>query len=362
MPKIVLMILTFVFGISFGLHYFVVYRLSRIFELTYSWKILFVFLLITANFVAVGVLARAQWNSVVRGWWIGTVYYIGILWTLFVVLLVFWLIQLAVRFTIGPIPAAVAQRVVVVGALAVIAYSIVNARHIRVNTVTLRSAKVFRPITVVQLSDMHLGATAGVKYVERVVARTNALQPDLIAITGDLVDVGTTPGMLAGFKKLNAPAFFVWGNHDSFLGEQKVAEIFDDTPITILKNETARPLDGLCIVGLDFMYDGNHKDIKTILTELVPKDACFTLLLSHEPLGFAHMDGRPIDLQLAGHTHNGQIFPFNFIVRARYPHLNGLYTDGDRAIYVSPGTGTWGPPMRLGTKNEITRIQLLPKR
>jgi uncharacterized protein len=72
------------------------------------------------------------------------------------------------------------------------------------------------------------------------------------------------------------------------------------------------------------------------------------------------MDGHPIDLQLAGHTHAGQIVPFNFLVNARYPVFQGLYMSGAHAIYVSSGTGTWGPPMRLGTHNEITVIRLLP--
>ena len=197
-------------------------------------------------------------------------------------------------------------------------------------------------------------------YMWQMNAQTNALKPDLVALTGDVADIGATPEMLAGFAQLRAPAFFVWGNHDQFFSRERVAQIFRSTPITILRNEIVRVRDDLQIIGLDYLERHPQNDPKPILANLTLTDDLFTLLLSHAPIDFSRMDSQPIDLQLAGHTHAGQIFPFNLLVKRLYPRFQGLYTLGNRAIYVSSGTATWGPPMRLGTRNEITVIRLAP--
>jgi predicted MPP superfamily phosphohydrolase len=176
------------------------------------------------------------------------------------------------------------------------------------------------------------------------------------------VDIGTSAEILQGFNKLAAPAFFVWGNHDQFLSAERVEQIFRTTPITILKNETIMFNETLQVIGLDYLerQPQPHNDAKPILNSLALKNGCFTLMLSHAPIDFGQMDGHPIDLQLAGHTHAGQLFPWNFVVKWRYAQTQGLYTSENRSIYVSSGTGTWGPPMRLGTKSEITVIRLMP--
>ncbi len=353
--------LTTLFSVSFGVHYLVLHRLSRIFEFHYTWKAFPLIFLATANFLTILFLSRVVWNSAMRLWWIATVIYIGALWITFAVLAVYAAIQSVAR-VIVPIPVRVSQVLVVGATFALVGYSLYNARHITVKTLELSSPKLRAPLTIVQLTDLHLGALNGTGFVERIVAQTNALRPDMVAITGDLVDIGTSADILHGFNKLNAPAFFVWGNHDQFLREEEVTRIFSATPIRILKNETLVFRNTLEIIGLDYIerQPEPHNDARPILTGLDPRGDYFTLLLSHAPLPFEQMDGHPIDLQLAGHTHAGQIVPFNFLVKIRYPIFRGLYTSGQQAIYVSSGAGTWGPPMRLGTQNEITVIRLLP--
>jgi len=355
------MFLTILFSVSLGVHYVVLHRLSRIFEFHYSWKVFPLFVLITANFLAVIFLSRVVWNSAMRLWWIATVTYIGALWITFAVVVVYAVIQLAAH-VVAPIPARVSQTLVVGVTLTLVLYSLYNARRIEVHTLEFSSPKLREPLTIVQLTDLHLGALNGAGYVERIVAQTNALQPDVVALTGDLVDIGTTADILHGFNNLNAPAFFVWGNHDQFLREDEVTRIFSATPIQILKNETRIFQNTLEIIGLDYIerQPEPHNDARPILTSLDPRGELFTLLLTHAPLPFEQMDGHPIDLQLAGHTHAGQIVPFNLLVKTRYPNIRGLYQSGNRAIYVSSGAGTWGPPMRLGTRSEITVIHLRP--
>lgn len=347
-------------SVLFGLHYYVLRRLSQIFEFACTWKVVFpIFFLATANFIGTMFAARQVWNEAVRLWWIATVSYLGVLWIAFWFLLVYALVQSVANF-VRPIPARASQYIVVIGLLALVSYSVYHARQIQIKTVEIFSDKVDEPVTIVQLTDLHLGAINREHFVERVVAQTNALEPDLIVITGDLLDMGASSEMVQGFNRLKAPAFFVWGNHDQFLKSGRVEEILETTPIRILKNETVLYHDTLQIIGLDYLERQPDVEVKPILTSLSPSHEAFTLLLSHAPIDFPDLGDHPIDLQLAGHTHSGQIFPFELIVRSRYPRYRGLYTQGDRSLYVSTGTGTWGPPMRLGTDSEITLIRLLP--
>ncbi len=361
MAQFLMFFVPILFSVSFGVHYVVIRQLSRIFEFQYSWKLFLAVFLVTANFMVVIFTARATWNLAVRLWWIATVTYIGAIWISFSVLLLYGLVQFAAKFFL-PIPLRFSRYAVVGLILSLVLYSLVNARNIQVKTLDLSSDKLTEPVTIVQLTDLHLGAINGAGFVEDVVARTNALEPDLVVITGDLVDIGASAEHVQGFNQLKAPVFFVWGNHDQFLSEEEVMQIFSATPIRILKNESVVYQDMLQIIGLDYLErrPAPHNDPKPILTGLNPADDMFTLLLSHAPIQFSQMDGHPIDLQLAGHTHSGQIVPFNFLVKRRYEQYIGLYQEGERALYVSSGTGTWGPPMRLGTSSEITRIRLLP--
>lgn len=347
-------------SVSFGLHYYVIRRFCRIFEYPHIWKVFLpIFVLATANFIGTMFAARQAWNGLVRLWWIATVSYIGVLWIAFSLLLVYALVQVVTQF-VAPIPARASQYFVVIGLAALVAHSVYHARQIDVKTVEIFSDKVQEPVTIVQLSDLHLGAINGKSFVERVVAQTNALEPDLVVITGDLLDMGASAEMAQGFNRLTAPTFFVWGNHDRFLRSGQAEQILSATPIRILKNETVFYNDALQIIGLDYLERQPEVEIKPILTSLSPGHDVFTLLLSHAPIDFPDLGDHPIDLQLAGHTHSGQIFPFELIVRSRYPRYRGLYTQGERSLYVSTGTGTWGPPMRLGTDSEIIVVRLLP--
>ena len=357
--KFFLMFLTIFFSVLFGMHAVTVWRLSRIFEFHYSWKFFPAFVLILGNFVAAMFFARRSWNAFTRIWYIGTVSYLGILWMLCTFLLGYALIQ-GLAYLILPIPPKLSQYIVIGGMLILLGYSLYHARQISVKTVEIVSGKLSEPITIVQLSDLHLGALNRATFVEQVVARTNALHPDIVVITGDLLDTGASAEMVQGFNALHAPAFFVWGNHDQFLDEETVMKILNTTPITMLKNETVVYNEILQIIGLDYLERQPQSDVKPILASLAPDNAYFTLLLSHAPIDFPKLEGLPIDLELAGHTHSGQIFPFYLVVRSRYPKYRGLYTSGNQALYVSSGTGTWGPPMRLGTTGEITVMRLLP--
>jgi predicted MPP superfamily phosphohydrolase len=219
-------------------------------------------------------------------------------------------------------------------------------------------------LTIVQLTDLHVGPTIGRAFIEDIVRRTNALRPDVIAITGDLVD-GTVERLrhaVAPLGDLRAThgVFFVTGNHEYFSGAGPWIAELGRLGIRVLRNESvsAGPVD---LAGIDdhSAVRLGEKDRPDVGRALAGRDpARPVVLLAHQPRAILEAAPLGVDLQLSGHTHGGQIWPFTYLVRLQQPYVAGLHRHGDSQIYVSPGTGYWGPPMRFGTRAEITRLTL----
>ncbi|MFA6089803.1 MAG: metallophosphoesterase, partial [Candidatus Woesearchaeota archaeon] len=190
-----------------------------------------------------------------------------------------------------------------------------------------------------------------------IIEKTNSLNPDVVVITGDFVD-GSGKLSIKTFEQLNnikAPTFMVMGNHEFYEGEQRVIDLLSETKVKVLRNESEL-IKGINIIGLD--YSENKSYVAEHLKNIEFNNSKPTILLNHVPMGYEDAAKSGVKLQLSGHTHNGQIFPFTLLVKARFPKINGLYNIDNLSLYVSPGTGTWGPPMRLGSKNEITVLKL----
>ncbi len=349
-------------GIFFLMHLFAGWRLSSLFEQAFRWKpLLLWFTAVLLNVVLVlTITMRGGWNPLIRAWRVATETYLGLLFILFSVLLAWGLVQWSVGFW-RPIPGPVSRWAVFAVTAVYVVAALVNAMTVRVRTVELTSPKLTAPLTLVQISDLHLGPVHGAGYVNRLVELANSVNPDLVLVTGDLLERGVQPEMLRGFNGLNAPGYFIWGNHDKFLPRREALDLLAVTPFTLLEDEVVQVDGRLQLVGLDYPgFEGERKE-GDVLGRLPISEGPFTILLSHAPLDFPHWERYPIDLELSGHTHAGQIIPFNLVVRLRYRLLSGLYREGGKATYVSPGTGTWGPPLRLGTRNEVTCIKLLPE-
>ncbi len=349
-------------SIFFGMHLFVGWRLNVLFQQTFSWKpLLLWFTLMLLNVVAVMTITmRGNWNLAIRLWRVATETYLGVLFVLLSVLLTWGVVQWVAGFY-RPIPAPVSRWVVFSVTAIYLVAALVNAMTVRVKTVELTSPKIRNPLTLVQMSDLHLGPVHGERYVRRVVELANSVNPDLVLITGDLLERGIQPGTLAGFQGLTVPSYFVWGNHDKFFPRPQALALISETPFILLEDEVVPVGDQLQVAGLNYPGFRRERGQGGMLHQLAMGEDRFTLLLSHSPLDFVDLQQTPVDLQLAGHTYAGQIVPFNLVVRMRYRLLSGLYREGGRATYVSPGTGTWGPPLRLGTRNEVTCIRLLPE-
>jgi len=224
--------------------------------------------------------------------------------------------------------------------------------------------------TIVQLTDLHIGATKSRNFVRNVVRRTNALAPDIIAITGDLVEgrFGSVREDTLPLADLRARlgVFMVTGNHEYYSGLREWLPEFRRLGIRVLRNEhvVVEPEKGggWELAGIE---DWNGRSIEPdggpdLARALAGHDpARPVILLSHQPRAVYSAAQAGVGLVLSGHTHGGQIWPFSYLVRLQQPFLEGIARVGRTLLYVSPGTGYWGPPMRLGTRAEIARITLV---
>jgi predicted MPP superfamily phosphohydrolase len=221
---------------------------------------------------------------------------------------------------------------------------------------------------IAQVSDTHIGPILGRRFAEHVVQQVNALDVDLVALTGDLVD-GAARRLapeVAPFARLRARhgAFFVTGNHDHLSGAGAWCTRVQELGIRVLRNERVEIHERGAVfdlVGVDdhhgrFFGQEGGEDLDAALANRDPTRPA--LLLAHDPSTFKRASGLGIDLQLSGHTHGGQLWPFRFFVRLAIPFVAGRYRRGGAELYVSRGTGFWGPAMRLGAPAEITEIVL----
>ncbi|MGI5865045.1 MAG: metallophosphoesterase, partial [Myxococcales bacterium] len=221
-------------------------------------------------------------------------------------------------------------------------------------------------LAIAHLTDIHAGAWVDRDFVADLVERTNALRPDLVAITGDLVDgsVERLAEVVAPLGSLRSRfgTFFALGNHEYYSGAEQWTAHLRSMGMRVLINETAS-IEGLDIVGVgdwSMRWRGRELgyDLDAALAGRVPGSPA--ILLAHQPRGFEQAIERGIGLQLSGHTHGGQIWPWTLAVKLAYhPYCAGLYRSGDRALYVSRGCGFWGPPVRVGAPPEIARIVLV---
>ena len=227
---------------------------------------------------------------------------------------------------------------------------------------------VFNDMTIVQLSDLHIGQLMTKTTLKEIVDQVNDLNPDIIVITGDLVD-GNTELLLdeiTPLKDLKAREgiYFVTGNHEYYSGVEKWLAEIKRMGIIVLHNENVKITKEdkfFYLAGVTDKdgerYSKHHKpDYEKALGSI--ENDKIKILLAHQPVQVNEAAKYGVDLMLSGHTHGGQIWPFHFLVYLQQPYLKGLYKHKNTNLYVNQGTGCWGPPIRIGSENEITRIIL----
>jgi predicted MPP superfamily phosphohydrolase len=244
------------------------------------------------------------------------------------------------------------------GALVTLLYSVFRALSPSVVTVQLPSSKLQRPLRFVQISDVHIGSRSS-RFLEHVVEKVNALDPEFLCITGDFIDAsGIEEEDLRALTRLVGPVYFSIGNHEKYEDLEDIVRRLTNLGVQVLRNADVHQ-EHLQVIGIDDMED--HGQVARELAAMDIHDHKFVLLLYHRPRGHADAARAGVDLMLSGHTHNGQIVPFNLLVNRVFEQAAGLFRHGDSHLYVNSGTGTWGPIMRLGTRSEITLFEVSPQ-
>ena len=252
-------------------------------------------------------------------------------------------------------------------------WSIRAANKIHTKPIRINSSKIKTSLRAVHISDIHVGSRSAA-FLKKVVEQLNTLNPDVVLITGDLLDENVSLADLQALKTLTVPVFYCSGNHERYVDYERMLDritqsgviVLNDTRAHYQRDEAAKHLidrHGISIIGVQ---DRESVEESAEKLELGMSIGCadgadpFNILLYHQPNLWNHARQFGIDLMLSGHTHNGQIWPFGLLVRFRYPQIAGHYKTDKQHLYVSPGTGTWGPVMRFCTRCEMTLLELEP--
>jgi predicted MPP superfamily phosphohydrolase len=358
-------------AVLFGFQYFIYFSTTRLLELrgrTGRTILAATLFLLLAGAIGSVFLQRRVDTALARAVAGGFQLSLGFGLTLAVAFFLAWVLWLSGRVWSPRLHSAAFGWGAILLAAVFSAYGIWNATHPRVTRVTVRMLDLppeWRGKTIAQISDLHLGFSAGLPFAERVVEMVNAERPSAVVITGDLFD-GDDRGLdrLAGtLNGLNPPmgTYFVTGNHETYVGVDRAEAALRRTRVRALNDEMVM-VDGLQIIGIAYPDRGEHKDIAAAIRNVRGFDpAKASILLYHSPVQIPQIKATGVRLQLCGHTHRGQLFPFQFItwrVYGKYDH--GLNVEDGFAIYTSTGTGTWGPRMRTSSRAEVAIIRLEP--
>jgi predicted MPP superfamily phosphohydrolase len=316
------------------------------------------------SFLTASLLAYRLTNPIVRGFYRIAALWLGAVNFLFLATCLLWIFYFAA--TIAHLQPDWPQWAAILFGAAVIATlaGIVNARAIRIRKITVALPNLpdsWRGRVAALVSDIHLGHVNGSRFLTRIIERLHSLKPDIVFIPGDLYDgTAVDAARVANpLQKLKPPlgAFFVTGNHEEFRDPSQYLEAIRATGVRILENENLS-VDGLQIVGVPDHASANSKHYRAVLDSLSINRLRPSILLSHSPHALSTAEHAGISLQLSGHTHGGQIFPFTWFTRKIFQQFTkGLHRHGSLQVLTTTGAGTWGPPLRLGTNPEIVLIE-----
>jgi len=375
-------------AILFGVNFFSYFSIIRFFNIaSASLKNILIIALsfLSASFFISVILSRIWENFLTRGFYFISSFWIGFLMNLIMAFILAWLVVLIFNifhykadFLIGCF--------FVFLAIAFSFYGVWNAYNPRVKNIDVKIKNLpeqWMGKKIIQVSDLHLGHNNRVRFLENVVEKINAENPEMVLITGDLFD-GMGDGIedfVEPLNKIKSPAYFITGNHENYLGAERALNVIKKTKIRIFDDEVGQ-INGLQLIGIGYPAFGqSKKGSEVIKANKNFKSGEPTILMYHTPTSIDQASNgvadsqssaywRPdldyeaakalgVNLQLSGHTHAGQMIPFTFIADFIYKGSNyGLYEDGDFSLYTTNGTGTWGPPMRTGNMPEIVVIRL----
>ncbi|MFC1579451.1 metallophosphoesterase [Thermodesulfobacteriota bacterium] len=372
-----LVVFTAIYG---SLHFYAFIKARKAFSMGPGGSILIALFMAVMLFapIIVRVMDRAGYDDVPRVLAFAGFIWMGFLFLFFCSSLVMDVWNLLVRAAAlilgtksvsGLVPPRITFFVALLCAVTITGYGYFQALDIRTRHITISSPKIPKEagrIRVAQISDVHLGMIVGKARLQRILDQVKAADPDIFVATGDLLDgqMDDVGGLMGLFQEVT-PAygkFAVTGNHELYVGLERSLAFMAQAGFRVLRNEGIRIPGRITIAGVDDEgrgHQGMQSEIsdKAVLAKL-PQEG-FILFLKHRP----ELENNALeyfDLQLSGHTHGGQIFPFSLISKIFYPIGAGLYAlEGPSYLYVSRGTGTWGPPIRFLAPPEVTIIDLI---
>ena len=352
-----LIIFVSVFFLGFlALNYVVFLALGNLFLFSHNGNFYLIVFLAALFYPAAALLEHTLSNAFSRIFYFLAASWVGVAFFLLWGLIIYYILTLLVK-----LPSYAAGIIIISVTILVSGYSILKATHLELKDIEIPIEGLKEKIHIVQITDIHIGPVRELKFVQKMIDICNQQNPDLIFITGDLFDGSSQihDEIIKTLNKFNTPVFMITGNHDYFQGIDEVYQALERTKIRILNNQKIN-FNDLQVIGVGYSFQSRY--LETSLSKIDFERDKPTVLLYHLPreLEAAHKAG--VDLQLSGHTHNGQIFPFKYLVKLQFPYIGGLYQYKNTTLYVSQGTGTWGPPMRLGSRCEVTNIYLNPKK
>lgn len=322
-------------------------------------------IILSLSFVITNFLAMYYSNTIVRFFYLIAATWLGFLDFIFIACIAVWLVFFAsYRFVplqyFGWITGIFFAIAIATGI-----YGIINANNTRITSVsaTLPSLPDYwKGKTVVFVSDIHLGSIRREDFAQKIADKINGLKPDAVFIGGDLFDGGTIDldDFTVPFSKVSPPdgIYFITGNHEEFRDDTAYLNAVRQAGIKILDGERLT-VHGLQIAGVDWKDSEDKSKYAAALDKLDLNPDMPSILLKHSPDNLTQAAAKGISLELSGHTHRGQVFPFNLIVEMVYGEYRyGLREFQKMQVYTSSGVGTWGPPMRVGTISEIVAITL----
>jgi uncharacterized protein len=375
--------LALLLGLSAVLHLYIGARIVPAFPGPLMAAMLSLLLVASALFVPMGLVARRVAKPPVADTlaWIGLVF-MGLFSSLLVLTALRDLLLLLLRVGNLALPAAqsldgIRMETAVAVPLAGFAITLLGflnarrtARVVMVEIPLRGLPPALQGFTIAQISDIHVGPTIKHRYLERIVESVNRQKPDLVAITGDLVDgsVAELASQVEPLRRLVSRygSFFVTGNHEYYSGVDAWVAELGRLGIRVLHNEhvvierggAKLVLAGVPDFGGRHFHESHRSDPQQAIAG-APADAAARVLLAHQPRSAEAAARAGFDLQLSGHTHGGQFLPWNFLVRLQQPFTAGLHKVEQLWVYVSRGTGYWGPPKRFGAPSEITQLKLV---
>jgi predicted MPP superfamily phosphohydrolase len=241
-------------------------------------------------------------------------------------------------------------------------FPVVKKLELQVN----KKAGELKELNIVMVSDLHLGSILGDSFLERIAEKSNALNPDVVIFAGDVVDedVGSIlknniGGTLKKFKSKYG-IYSITGNHEYFSGANNAADFLNAHGVVMLRDSVVKIDNSFFIAGREDRQKNSTGTRRKEITELLTgvDKSMPLILLDHQPFKLEEAQNNNVDLQLSGHTHNGQLWPFNYITDMVYEKGWGYIKKGSTHYYISCGAGTWGPPVRTGSRPEVVNVKL----